>query len=358
MRCWGGYDAMIGHGQLGNGSPEGVGDDPGEMPPPDLELGGPAAQIAAGMWHTCALMMDASVRCWGKGDAGALGTGSPESLGDAPGEMPPPAVALGGPAVQVAAGGAWGGHSCALMEGGDVLCWGENGYGQLGFDSGGQAIGDGPDEMPPPAVALPLPAVFVATSEDGSCAILESGAVYCWGGFGGGPTPQSIPIGGVAVELGVGGTSHCALLESGAVRCWGDNHWGNLGYGHDQAVSPADADDIALGGPAQRVVLNQTHSCALTSGKLRCWGDNTNSQLGYGPTGNIGDDPDEMPPPIHDFLDDVIDVSVGGAHTCARTAADEYYCWGWNGVGELGLGHKMTIGDEPGEVPSDPVPVF
>ncbi len=360
VRCWGASDPMVGHGQLGTGDLGGVGDEPGEMPPADVMVGGAVAQLSAGSWHTCAVLEGGEIRCWGKGDNGQLGTGAADSLGDGPGEMPPPAIDLGGDALQVSAGGGWEGHTCALLVGGEVRCWGNNEHGQLGVTSEDLQVGDEPGEMPPKAVPLPRPAVQVTTSQRSSCALLEDGGVVCWGSFMSKSPPTPVAIGGAVRELAANGDSFCALLVSGAVRCWGANLWGNLGLGHDQAVaSPALAGDLELGGSAVRIVLGATHTCALLEGGvLRCFGDNAGGQLGVGHTDNLGDQPGEMPTPAIDLPSAVVEVAAGGQRTCAKTESDDYFCWGGNLGGDLGLGHKTPIGDDPGEMPPPPVPVF
>lgn len=360
VRCWGSSDAMVGHGQMGYGSLDAVGDEPGEMPPPDVDVGGVVAQLAAGGFNTCAVLIDGTVRCWGKGDEGQLGYGGLESLGDEPGEMPPPPLVLGGQAVQVAVGGSGTNHTCALLVGGEVRCWGSNSFGQLGVDGTDGMVGDEPGEMPPLPVPLPGKAVQVATGDWDSCALLESGTVVCWGGFGVEAPPTVVPVGGPAVELAMMGGSQCARLVSGAVRCWGENFAGKLGYGHtDPVPSPWAAGDVALGGAAERLVVGPGHACAIiTGGSLRCWGRNAGGALGYGHTNDLGDEPGELPTPDVAVGGVIADVSAGSQFTCARLETGEHHCWGWNENGGLGLGHKMNIGDEPGEMPPAVVPVF
>jgi alpha-tubulin suppressor-like RCC1 family protein len=91
------------------------------------------------------------VRCWGASFNGQLGYGNTESLGDEPGEMPTSEVELGGSVVQLTAGGT---HSCALLEDSVVRCWGDFQFGVLGFPPEGGYIGDHEGEMPPPEAPL------------------------------------------------------------------------------------------------------------------------------------------------------------------------------------------------------------
>ncbi len=146
VRCWG-SGAM---GQLGTGDVQNIGNFQGSMPPADIDLGGPALQIVAGANHNCALLDDGTVRCWGNNASGQLGIGSTENIGDDPGEMPPSAVPLGGTPTTIFAGG---NHTCALLVDGTVRCWGDNLHGQLGIGST-ENIGD--DETPDTAPLTPV----------------------------------------------------------------------------------------------------------------------------------------------------------------------------------------------------------
>ena len=145
--CWGGND----HGQLGLGHAHVVGDSPGDLPgrlaPVALGSGARAVDIAAGGRHTCVVFDTGQVKCWGDNGSGQLGLGDTNHRSDEPGELGDalPAVDLGKnrTAVSVAAGGT---HTCALLDDGSVKCWGGNTRGQLGIGDN-IARGDDPCEM-------------------------------------------------------------------------------------------------------------------------------------------------------------------------------------------------------------------
>jgi hypothetical protein len=122
-----------------------LGDEPGDMPPPIVPVGGTVKQIATGTTHSCALLDTGAVRCWGRGEDGKLGYGNTDSVGDEPGEMPPPDVPVGGMVIQIAASFS---NTCALMDTGAVRCWGDSSDGALGYIRYG-SIGDDVGEMPP-----------------------------------------------------------------------------------------------------------------------------------------------------------------------------------------------------------------
>jgi len=251
LRCWG----EAPYGALGYGNKNNIGDQPGEMPPPDVPVGGgEVVQVSAGSAHTCVVLAGGAVKCWGINESGQLGYGHVIRFGDGPGEMPTPDVDVGGPVIQVSAGGH---HTCALLQGGKVRCWGENDVGQLGYGHKNW-LGDNPGEMPTPDVTLGGDAVQIATGSQSSCALLDDGTVRCWGARTGVPNagfvgdapgempPAPVQLGGAALRLAEEGTlSMCVILVDRSLRCWGNNQLGQLGLGHDQEIgdneTPAQA---------------------------------------------------------------------------------------------------------------------
>ena len=215
-------------------------------------------RVSAGAGHTCAVLENGDVLCWGQSAWGVLGYGNTENVGDdeVPASVGP--VELGGPAVQVSAGTY---HTCALLETGEVLCWGLGLNGELGYGNT-DTIGD--DEVPASIgpVDVGAPVVDVVTGERNTCVRLEGNDVKCWGAIacglgyivGDDETPASaetVPLGGKAVHLSAGSYHVCALTEDGGVRCWGVDSAGDLGYGPDVEYvgdneTPADMGDVPL----------------------------------------------------------------------------------------------------------------
>jgi hypothetical protein len=157
------------------------------------------------------------------------------------------------------------------------------------------------------------------------------------------------------VQLTAGEGHTCALLEGGAVRCWGFNNRGQLGYGHQTSIgydqAPAAAGDVDVGEPAVQITAGEIHTCALLgSGIVRCWGANGAGRLGYGHTDDIGDDLDEVPSGAGevDVGGTVLQLSAGGEHTCALLAGGAVRCWGSNLEGQLGHDYALTVGDDEG----------
>lgn len=275
----------------------------------DVDLGGLAVQVVAGTVHSCALLEAGQVRCWGRNRVGQLGYAHKRDIGDD--ETPSSAgdVDIGAPAVQLSTTAS---HTCALLVGGAVVCWGDGDTGRLGYGNT-RDIGD--DETPALAgpVSLGGTALRVSAGQGHTCALLSAGQAICWGncdsyqlgygksGFlndiGDDETPVSaglVDSGGVLVDIEAGLNHTCALLATGAARCWGSGRQGLLGYGNTLSSSegqvPASFGDLELGGAVIQLEVGRAHSCALRrDGRVLCWGDNMLGQLGYGHTETIGD---------------------------------------------------------------------
>ncbi len=185
VKCWGDNSA----GQLGLGDANGRGDSPGEMgdnlPAVDLGVGCIAVQLVAGATHTCARLDNGQVKCWGDNSAGQLGLGDVTGRGDSPGEMGDylPVVDLGS-GLMVLGLSAGANHTCTLLDNGQVKCWGDNSAGQLGLgDVNGR--GDSPGEMgdylPVVDLGSGLPVLGLSADANHTCTHHDNGQVKCWG---------------------------------------------------------------------------------------------------------------------------------------------------------------------------------
>jgi parallel beta-helix repeat protein len=278
VKCWG-YNGL---GQLGVGS---IG---GDYAGPVDVIGLPAniQAITTGMYHTCALTAEGTVKCWGSNAYGALGTG--DASYDRSG-TPLDVAGLAGPAIAISSGA--GGHTCALILGGAVQCWGYNNVGQLGngsYDS---------SSIPVDVWGLSSGVIDIAVGEDHTCAILTDGSAQCWGfeayGELGDGTPnavRSIPVDVIGLQGSTvaisGGNNHtCAVLSGGGVQCWGWNYYGQLGDGSNNN-STAPVNVVGLSSGVAEIDAGYNYTCALLdSGGKKCWGINTYGELGDG-TGN------------------------------------------------------------------------
>lgn len=360
--CWG--DGR--HGQLGLrdpillGSSGSVGSAPGQieaLAPIDLGAGRSVQALATGGRHACALLDDGNVKCWGDNSRGQLGLGDTDNRGDDPGEMGDAlrAVDLGVDryAVALAAGGQ---HTCVVLDGGDVRCWGAGAAGQLGGE-GTQDRGDQPCEMGaflPPVDLGGAEATALTAGFDQTCALLASGEARCWGGERAGPADvagDGVAGAGMLTAIAAGHAFGCALDRSARLSCWGDNRAGQLGVEtrepRSAAFDPVDPF-VHLQDPIEAIATGDSHACAIVAGGgLKCWGLNHLGQLGIGAPGNRGDDPGEMYEglPAVDLGSGVVTgIAAGADHTCAVLDGSRVKCWGLNDRGQLGLGDTRARG--------------
>ena len=281
---------------------------------------GLSTSITAGLDHTCVRTASGSLRCWGRNQAGQLGHGDTRNLGDDPGEIRSEllAVPLGTrrAALATSAGAA---HTCAILDGGTLKCWGNGGV--LG-DGANTTRGDEPGEMGDALPAAALGSGHTATAVTGGsghgCAVDDAAGLWCWGnGFQGqlgtgsvsiyfSPVPVSLGTGRTVETVSAGDNHTCALLDDGRLKCWGLGGSGRLGITVPGANANAGdapgemgdalpAVDLGTGRTAIAVSAGSRHTCALLDdATVKCWGDNQYGQLGLGDTDDRGDTPGEM----------------------------------------------------------------
>ncbi|MFH1434664.1 MAG: hypothetical protein ABIJ56_03005 [Pseudomonadota bacterium] len=303
--------------------------------------GGPYlyADLSAGSTHACTRTTSSQARCWGWNYYGQLGDGTTTDSG--------PAVGVSGMStgsVDVSAGNM---HSCGVLAGA-AKCWGRNNMGQLGN-------GTTTDSAEPVDVTgLSSGVTAAATGGLHSCAILDTALVRCWGKndqgqLGDGTiVDKTTPVEAWGLhpgvtELDTGDAHSCALITTGGVRCWGDNVYGQLGDGTTFSRATAGAVFGLVDGCAG-MSAGLNHTCALLDeGGVKCWGNNADGQLGDGTTDNAATPVDVS------GLTDGLAVAAGGSHTCAMVEGGGVRCWGLNDYGQLGDG-TTTSSLEPVDV--------
>jgi alpha-tubulin suppressor-like RCC1 family protein len=312
VSCWGDNDGR----QLGDGTTT------GSPTPLNVVQLVDAQQLALGEAFSCAVKKDATVHCWGDNSVGQLGDGTMT-----PRSQPAPVSGVAG-AKQVAAIDQ---TACALTQGGEVLCWGHNNEGQAGQKPPTNAL-------VPAKVASLAGVTSIGLGGSGNfCAVLQSGAVMCWGSgnygnLGNSKTePSEVPVAVIsiadAVGVTVGGGHGCAWRKSGAVACWGLNDWRQLGIG-DTTTTTTVSTPLpveALTGVKQ-VAAGGHHTCALlTDGKhISCWGANVGGTLGRG-TRVVSDVPIKVATSAS-----IASLALGASHSCAIDGAGALQCWGSN----------------------------
>ncbi len=239
-----------------------------------------AVEVVCGFEHTCVRRTDGTIACIGHHQHGQLGTNdviTDHCMGFVPCTNEPRDVEGVTGAAHLVAGQD---HTCALLDSGEVWCWGRNASGQLGFTP----LGDVRTARPVQGLAEGDPIVGLAAGGNTTCAASQSGGVWCWGaplpggGAGGTPNPtRVVGLDGVRqVAMGVGHL--CARLRSGAVRCLGQNDYGQLGDGSTvQKTVPSAVLGLS---DATTIGCGYYHCCATrTSGQSICWGRGDGGQL-------------------------------------------------------------------------------
>jgi alpha-tubulin suppressor-like RCC1 family protein len=392
VKCWGDNS----YGQLGLGYTSNRGDNSSEMGDnlTAIDLGNErtATAIAAGSDHTCAILDNASIKCWGSNASGQLGLGDTNNRGDASGEMGDslPAVELGSgiTAKAIAAGNQ---HTCAILDNASIKCWGENASGQLGLgitSDRGDESGEMGDNLNVVDLGSGRTANAIVAGGSHTCAILDNSAIKCWGendqgqlGLGNtndrgdasdemGDSLPAVDMGsGITAKAIVAGESHtCAILNNSAIKCWGRSNEGQMGLqkydeniGDDQDEMGVTADELTkmgTGRTATAIAAGKYHNCAiLDNSSIKCWGSNNAGQLGLGDTVNRGADPgggdqmgDNLPSVDLGTGRTARGITAGDNQTCAILDNALIKCWGSNTAGQLGLGDTNNRGDNSSEM--------
>ncbi len=323
-----------------------------------------AIAIAAGSWHTCAVMNDGGVNCWGS-SAGTLGDGSTIATG-----VP---VGVSGLASGVKSVTAGQDYTCALTDRGGVKCWGSNDYGQLGSGS--------TDDSLAPVDVLASSVSAISAGDSHACAVMDTGGAKCWGlnydgqlgdstATDGTATDSAVPVAvtqtdGVS-EIAAGVDHTCAVNIGGWVSCWMHRPFDNLsdvgvtavatGMWHTCAVTDAGGvkcwddtgvtkDVAGLASLVSAVDAGTAFTCALTdAGGVKCWGANYLGQLGNGTTADSS-----VPVDVVGLVNGVRAITAGDSHACALMDDGGVKCWGSNEYGQLG-NDSVTDSSVPVEV--------
>lgn len=288
--CWGWNDA----GRLGAATPA------QSTTPVVVKNLTDAVSVDAGGEYSCILTRSGQVKCWGRNNMGQMGNGaSAWEAAIIPTVVPDEAGVLG---MSVGRG-----TTCLVDSNRRVLCWGDNFYGSVGDNGTAPRDNAAPplEVCPMPCVTKPWPVLNLAADvseiageQDTFCALRSSGKVHCWGKgdaqlLGRPPTsgvdaefPTAVSGLEPAVHLAIGGLQACAIIQTGAVKCWGSNQYGGLG---SDDPSPDTITDVpvqvsGLSNGVIRIVSGYGFVCAVnSSGRVSCWGRGV-SVLGYDAT--------------------------------------------------------------------------
>jgi len=310
--------------------------------------------IAVGDGFACVIRDRGEVWCWGENSARQLVLDDP-----LPRFTPQRIPGIPSSARMISAGDY---HACVIVDNGDIWCWGDDGYLQLGAPppiEGGVRIAPPPPmegvSTPVKAQGLPSRAVDVACGGRTTCAVLENGEAWCWGnnnlgqlgrGFIDGSTgylPERVPgLSGLA-GISLDDDATCAHSRDGHIYCWGENGRGHVkDPGGSAEPSPVERPDITM---ASSVEIGGDHTCEISmDGVLKCWGSNDWGALGPG-------NDEGVTGPVMPLLD-VAAVELAFVQTCAIQSSGQLWCWGRNTYGVLGVG-DTAVRTSPAMVPID-----
>lgn len=295
---------------------------------------------AAGYYHSCSILSDRSVKCWGAGTTGRLGNGA-----DVNSSYPVTVTGINN-ATQITVAKD---STCVLLSTGSIKCWGAGFAGQLGN-------GTTTDSNIPVTVSGITNAVQISGGANNYCAVLATGSVKCWGEgtvgqLGDGASTNSstpVTVSGItdAVKVAQGGYHACAILLGGSVQCWGSNSAYQLGDGTTtQRNTPVtvsgifDAIDIDAG---QRTASQggDGFTCLVTvagGNQLKCWGNDTYGQLGNGSITGVVTAPANV-----SGVNNVAQIFTGAINACALNTSGVIKCWGYGPYGTNGNGSMST----------------
>ena len=324
LKCWGDND----YGQLGIGAST---DD--EFKPvlvPNLEN---VKKVSTGDDNTCAIVKGGKLKCWGYNDYGTVGDGTTTER-----RTPKQVEGLTSGVKSVSVGNY---HACALLTNGKVKCWGYNYYG---------AVGNGTSENEfhtPKTVSNIENATHVSAGYYFTCATVNEKA-KCWGSNGDGQLgdattddrdkPTQVMNLDKNVKRVIAGYYHaCAIIGDGRLKCWGDNYYGAVGTGSNTNEYETPQQVVGMQSGVTRVDANEYFTCAVQNEKAKCWGDNAYNQLGNGDT-----DPRDVPAQVSGLTKNVVDVNTGAYHACALLKSGAEKCWGYNSNGQVGINDAVN----------------
>lgn len=287
----------------------------------------------------CLVTTTGNIKCWGGNDFGQLGDGTVSTF-----KNTPVTVANISTAKQAAIGY---NHACAILQNGSVSCWGDNNNGQLGDGTQTTRL------QATPVTGLAAKATQLALSYQSTCALLETGNVQCWGSNSQGElgladnkivrkiTPTTITIGSnLKAKRLVAGKNHlCAISQNDSVYCWGNNDFGQLGQNNtDTRYQPVLVS--ALSGTVQQLETGVNHTCAARSNDVYCWGSNNKGQLGN------NSQTDSSVPVAVSLTGTVADLALGKEHSCAVLTDNRTFCWGSRQAGQTTQAVSATVVDK------------
>ena len=273
--CWGGNF----EGQFGSGNTSGS-----STPILTTSFNSSIISIEAGGKHTCALLANGDMYCWGRGVDGQIGYNNATTT------YSPQLVLLPRSAIAIDAGDS---HTCAILDNNSMMCWGSNDFGQVGDGTTNQR--DVPVYVENFIGANVYP-IAVSGGSLHTCALLNDGSINCWGRNNNGQlgtysgdssSPVSISLGSnvSAMQITSNGGHNCVLLTNKTLNCWGQNNWGQVGDGTITNKFVPTYVEMENQESVEYVSASKDGVCVVLENlKLSCWGANYDGQVGDGTT--------------------------------------------------------------------------
>jgi alpha-tubulin suppressor-like RCC1 family protein len=354
--CWGDNS----YGQLGDSTTA------ARVVPVKSKVTSPVLTMALGESHTCAITMTDEVYCWGANNFGQLGDGTTNDA-STPVKVP---LAAGDMPTHIMAGEA---HTCVVLANNTIKCWGRNDLRQLGNGTTAQSLVPVNATLP---AGIGFPIVHVSSAKHHTCFTSTTGQAYCWGKIqncsqdsvsrvpavcGAGPERfprEQIRLTTAWTALETNGDANSGIEKTalGRLTCWGLTLFGRSNY---QFGCGNQADDGEPGGDEEnplpsteytlgvqmvlKIEMGLNHSCSImnkitnpTTGavkrQLDCWGENSFGALAQAPP-----DRNIVPTPVTEVVE-AKDVATGHNFTCAIDKDGAIWCWGLNTFGQLASG--------------------
>lgn len=340
-----------------------------------------AQSISVGVSHSCAILSDNTVKCWGNSGGGRTGYDTTTDIGDGAGTAMADlgTVNLGtgrtAKAISVAS------HTCAILDDNTVKCWGPSSQGRTGYDSTtpiGNGSGTAMSALSTVNLGSGRTAKAISVGDNHTCVILDTDAVKCWGdsqfgktgydsttdiGDGSGTSMAALGTLDLGTDrttkaIAAGGSHTCVILDTDAVKCWGDSGSGQTGYdtttdiGDGTGTAMADLGTVNLGSgrTAKAIAAGTTHTCAiLDNDTVKCWGNSFSGRTGYDSITTIGNGSGTAMSALGTVNlgtgRTAKAITAGSDYTCAILDNDAVKCWGDGFAGKTGYDSQTDIGD-------------
>ncbi len=285
-----------------------------------MQVEGSWKSVSNGAEHTCAINTDDELYCWGRGQSGRLGTGNQTNAAS-----PSPVLTDGTQSADWLSVSAGAEHTCAVRKNGQAYCWGSNEHGQIGAEDNARTMFISPQNVGPHSDWIAIAAGGLHT-----CGIRKNPdgtALYCWGNYqlSTNPTPKILPEYYGTTFVSAGDRHTCVLRtqessnEADALICFGSNDSNQV----NASIFNNNSTTKNHGGGWSTVSAGTRHTCGIKSAELKCWGHN-------------------ITPSLIPDASNWRAVAAGDEHTCLIDEDYQAKCFGTANFGQTGAGNNQS----------------